>query len=58
MSSAGLYSIIHKLSSRWSMYYTYKWVSGYTVEPPNKGHVGDNINLLVLSFVENSSQRL
>ena len=22
----------------------------YTVEPPNKGHVGDNINLAVLSF--------
>ena len=26
-----------------------------TVEPPNKGHVGDNINSLVLSFVERLS---
>ena len=24
----------------------------YTVEPPNKGHLGDNINSAVLSFVE------
>ena len=24
----------------------------YTVEPPNKGHFGDNINSDVLSFVE------
>ena len=23
-----------------------------TVEPPNKGHVGDNINSAVVSFVE------
>ena len=23
-----------------------------TVEPPNKGHVGDNINSAVLSFIE------
>ena len=32
----------------------------YTVEPLNKGHVGDNINSLVLSFVErlSSSWRL
>ena len=30
-----------------------------TVGPPNKGHVGDNINSLVMSFVErlSSSQR-
>ena len=26
--------------------------SGNTVEPPSKGHVGDNINLAVLSFIE------
>ena len=32
----------------------------YTVEPLNKGHIGDNINSLVLSFVErlSSSRRL
>ena len=32
----------------------------YTVDPPNKGHTGDNINSLVLSFVErlSSSWRL
>ena len=24
----------------------------YTVEPPNKGHVGDNTNSAVVSFVE------
>ena len=37
------------------------WVSCmYTVEPPNKGHIGVNVNSLVLSFVErlSSSQRL
>ena len=27
----------------------------YTVEPPNKGHVGDNINSAVVSFVERLS---
>ena len=27
----------------------------YTVEPPNKGHVGNNINLIVLSFVKRLS---
>ena len=26
-----------------------------TVEPPNKGHVGDNINSVVLSFIERLS---
>ena len=26
-----------------------------TVEPPNKGHVGDNINSAVLSFIERLS---
>ena len=26
----------------------------YTVEPPNKGHFGDNINSAVVSFVERS----
>ena len=33
---------------------------GDTVEPLNKGHFGDNINSLVLSFVErlSSSRRL
>ena len=32
----------------------------FTVEPPNKGHVRDNINSVVLSFVGrlSSSQRL
>ena len=32
----------------------------YTVQPPNKGHIGDNINSLDLSFVErlSSSRRL
>ena len=27
----------------------------YTVEPPNKGHIGDNINSAVVSFVEKLS---
>ena len=27
----------------------------HTVEPPNKGHVGNNLNLIVLSFVERLS---
>ena len=27
----------------------------YTVEPPNKGHFGDNINSAVVSFVESLS---
>ena len=27
----------------------------YTVEPPNKGHIGYNINSLVLSFVKRLS---
>ena len=27
----------------------------YTVEPPNKGHVGDNINSAVVSLVERLS---
>ena len=27
----------------------------YTVEPLNKGHVGDNVNSAVLSFVERLS---
>ena len=27
----------------------------YTVEPPNKGHIGDNINSAVLSFIERLS---
>ena len=31
------------------------WKLLYTVEPPNKGHVGDNINSAVLSFVERLS---
>ena len=26
-----------------------------TVEPPNKGHIGDNINSAVVSFVERLS---
>ena len=26
-----------------------------TVEPPNKGHIGDNINSAVLSFIERLS---
>ena len=36
------------------------WMDDDTVEPLNKGHVGDNINSLVLSFVErlSSSRRL
>ena len=29
----------------------------YTVEPPNKGHFGDNINSAVMSFVERLSSR-
>ena len=29
--------------------------SGYTVEPPNKGHFGNNINSAVLSLVERLS---
>ena len=34
----------------------YVWlISGITVEPPNKGHVGDNINSAVLSFIERLS---
>ena len=28
---------------------------GIIVEPPNKGHVGDNINSAVVSFVERLS---
>ena len=27
----------------------------YTAEPPNKGHIGDNINSAVVSFVERLS---
>ena len=27
----------------------------YTVEPPSKGHVGNNINSVVLSFIERLS---
>ena len=27
----------------------------FTVKPPNKGHVGDNINSAVLSFIERLS---
>ena len=29
----------------------------YTVEPPNRGHFGDNINSAVVSFVERLSSR-
>ena len=29
--------------------------NAYTVEPPNKGHVGDDINSAVVSFVEKLS---
>ena len=29
----------------------------YTEERPNKGHVGDDINLAVVSFVERLSSR-
>ena len=31
------------------------WLGVYTVEPLNKGHVGDNINSAVLSFIERLS---
>ena len=31
------------------------WILITTVEPPNKGHVGDNINSAVVSFVERLS---
>ena len=30
-------------------------ITYYTVEPPNKGHFGDNINSDVVSFVERLS---
>ena len=30
-------------------------LSNNTVEPPNKGHIGDNVNSAVLSFVEGLS---
>ena len=30
-------------------------IAKYTVEPPNKGHVGDNKNSAVLSFIERLS---
>ena len=30
-------------------------IHGCTVEPPNKAHVGDNINSAVLSFIERLS---
>ena len=46
-------------SSSISLLYTYihalYYVFSITVEPPNKGHVGDNINSAVLSFVERLS---
>ena len=32
-----------------------KYMHKNTVEPPNKGHVGDNINSTVLSFIERLS---
>ena len=32
-----------------------RWLLEITVEPPNKGHFGDNINSAVLSFVERLS---
>ena len=34
-----------------------KLYSHITVEPPNKGHVGDNNNSAVVSFVERLSSR-
>ena len=33
-------------------YITVKKIHTTTVEPPNKGHFGDNINSAVVSFVE------
>ena len=41
-----------------SMLSNYKLFSRkVTVEPPNKGHFGDNINSAVVSFVERLSSR-
>ena len=52
----GNFSSRNFLNSMVSTHHTVKLVNPLsTVEPPNKGHVGDNINSAVLSFIERLS---
>ena len=62
-----MYSVLYRMQQQNDRYLKTETASDYivavmvyTVEPLNKGHVGDNINSHVLSFVERlfSSQKL